>query len=117
MIERTDIPVEAHEKAYQLTTGELVAIGIARQLVASEEPVVALRISARLIDATGVTVTVGEDQAVIPPHVRTIYAGALADGTLTIDAEMVDAAAKAAERIRQYAAALTAIAKIPAVSS
>jgi len=110
---RDDIAVEDHERAFELDTGELVAVGITRKEMSAEDAAVALKVQARLIGEDGATVSINGMDAVAPAKVRTVMAAALADGTRTIAGEMADATTDAVVRAREYAAALEAWAYLP----
>lgn len=101
------------ERAFLLDSGERVVVRITRAPT-PDQRFIAMKVVARLVQADGTTVQVGDTPAVAPGWVRSISADGLATGVTTIQAEMAAATVEACERARRHAAALRAWAVVPA---
>lgn len=112
-MEQIDIPgLAAYERAFQVTDGSIVVVGITRK--DETDRAVALKVRVRLADATGATVTDSEGVPfVAPAQVRSIATTALAAGTITVADVMAEATTDAVDRLKRHVAARRAWAQIP----
>lgn len=107
--------LKASERAFTLESGETFVVRITRNQPDSDDKTVNLKIQAAEVDPlTGdIKRTTSGVPIRIPAHVRSVSLSALADNAVTIENEIADAIAQAAERFRNHTVALKAWEKVP----
>ena len=108
---RTIPGLPAHERAFELPGGVLVAVGVKRGLETEDQ--MCIKIECREIDASGRTVRDDDAPMVIPAWVVNLHKGALAEGLITMDNELATATVAAAERMQNHRAARAAWRRLP----
>jgi hypothetical protein len=111
MKERRDIPkLKPHERAFELDTGEAVAVAVSRSDHTGDY--IAVKIWPRVVDAA-----TGETTCECPAEVLTIQAAAIADGQVSLESAVADRVAEMCEKARRVKAARDAFFRLPAADS
>lgn len=103
------------ERAFALESGETFKVRVTRNEPGPDDQAVHLKIQAAQVDpVTGVIKETAGGVAIrIPAQVRSVSLSALADNGVTIENEIADAIAQAAERFRNHTVALRAWEQVP----
>lgn len=103
------------ERAFVLESGETFVVRVTRSEPGPDDQAVNLKIQAAQVDPiTGAIKETASGVPIrIPAHVRSVSLSALADNAVTIENEIADATAQAAERFRNHTVALRAWEQVP----
>jgi len=107
--------LKSSERAFTLESGETFVVKVTRSQPGADDQSVNLKIEAAQVDPTSGDVKLASSGVPIkiPAYVRSVSLSALADNAVTIENEIADAIAQAAERFRNHTVALRAWEQVP----
>jgi hypothetical protein len=105
------------ERAFKLDSGELAVVDITRRTDTPDEHSMAVEINARIVDASGATVTLDDFGTAVPlklpAKVHTIHKSAIAEGAVNFFDELASQTVDACDRLRKHAVALRSFLRVP----